>query len=42
MEFMTNIPKVGGVDAIMIIVCKLNKWEAFVAYLKQATVEDVA
>ena len=37
-----GIPKVAGNDAIMIIVCRLNKWSAFVSYSKQATAEEVA
>jgi hypothetical protein len=42
MDFMTNIPKVAGNDAIMIIVCRLSKWSAFVPWSKQATAEKVA
>lgn len=42
MDFMTGIPKVAGVDAIMVIVCRLNKLSAFVPCNKQATAEEVA
>lgn len=39
---MTGVPKVAGNDAIMVIVCRLNKWAAFVPCVKQATAENVA
>ena len=42
MDFMTGIPKVEGNDAIMVIVCCLSKWSAFVPCSKQATAEEVA
>ena len=42
MDFMTSIPKVVGVDAIMVIVCRLSKWSAFVPCNKQATAEEMA
>ena len=42
MDGMTGIVKVGGNDAIMVIVCRLSKWSAFVPCSKQATVEELA
>ena len=42
MDFITSIPKVAGDDAIMVIVCLLGEWSAFVPCSKQATVEAVA
>ena len=42
MDFMTGVPKVAGYDAIMVIVCRLSKWLAFVPCSKQATAEEVA
>lgn len=42
MDFMTGIPKVGNDDAVMVIVCRLSKWSAFVPCSKQATAEEVA
>ena len=41
MDFMTSIPKVAGNNAIMDIVCRLNKWSAFMSYSKLATAEEV-
>jgi len=42
MNFMTCILKVAGNNAIMVIVCRLSKWSAFVPCSKQATAEKVA
>ena len=42
MDFVTGIPKVAGMDAIMVIVCRLSKWSTFVPCSKQATAEEVA
>ena len=38
MAFMTGILKVAGMDVIMVIVCRLRNWSAFVPCLKQVTV----
>ena len=41
MDFMTGVLKVAENDAIIVIVCRLNKWAAFMPCAKQATAEDV-
>ena len=41
MDFRTDISKVAENDAIMVIVCRLSKWSAFVPCLKQGTAEKV-
>lgn len=42
MDFVTGIPKVAGNVEIMVIVCRLSKWLAFMPCSKQATAEEVA
>ena len=42
MDFMTGISKVAGDDAIMVIVCRLSKWSAFISCSKLVTAEEVA
>ena len=42
MDFMTGILKVAGMDAIMVIICRLCKWLAFVPYSKQTTAKEIA
>ena len=41
MDFRTDISKVAENDAIMVIICRLSKWSAFVPCLKQGTAEKI-
>ena len=40
MDFISSIPKVARMDAIMVIVCRLSKWSVFVPCSKQAMAEE--
>jgi hypothetical protein len=42
MDFMSGIPKVNSFDSIMIIVCRLSKWAAFVPCNKMDTTDKIA
>ena len=41
-DFMTGFPRVGELDAIMVIVDRLTKWAAFIPCTKKVTADEVA